>query len=297
MLRTRYLAFTLLLWCFTCVVDGQQVARNKAALHQPEVLALPGPHYATKTLECGGQVVVFEETTDKEERRQLETGSVVWDGAVVLANYLMRLFAAQYHNESAKECDLTPLLFGALHNANNSNNNNMSRVMNVLELGAGTGVLSACLLRMFATRPVDAHVYVSDRSALLPQLQRTLRSNVPTLSSTSSPAYTVLAIDWTDPVKPLLPPLDLLIASDVLWLETLVAPFVETLCHYATAQTDILIAHQTRSHRLDRLIESLIAPHFDYHIVFSTREYASLRRTRHESHIHIWHLKRHRVTI
>jgi hypothetical protein len=137
---------------------------------------------------------------------------------------------------------------------------------------------------MFATRPVDAHVYVSDRSALLPQLQRTLRSNVPTLSSTSSPAYTVLAIDWTDPVKPLLPPLDLLIASDVLWLETLVAPFVETLCHYATAQTDILIAHQTRSHRLDRLIESLIAPHFDYHIVtsfsFTQSHTHSLIRTR-----------------
>jgi hypothetical protein len=125
--------------------------------------------------------------------------------------------------------------------------------------------LSCCLLHPFSSRQIKSHFIVSDRDVVLSQLHHTFHINVHSNLSTSS--YTVLAIDWMSPIKPTLPPIDILIASDVLWLESLVEPFVETLLHYTTEQADILVAHQTRTHRIDQLFHSLIRPQFSTHVV------------------------------
>jgi hypothetical protein len=61
------------------------------------------------------------------------SGSVVWDGAIVMAKYFVKLFDKQCNNETENHWISSQL---NCYNYN-YNNNNKSKVLIILELGAG----------------------------------------------------------------------------------------------------------------------------------------------------------------
>jgi predicted nicotinamide N-methyase len=91
------------------------------------------------------------------------TGTCVWDGAVVLASYLR-----QEHVWAALQRRL-----GSLYT--------------VLELGAGTGLVSACFAAPGSPLPTSARLVATDLPPLLPLLSRNVRAY---------PSVAVAALRW-----------------------------------------------------------------------------------------------------
>lgn len=74
------------------------------------------------------------------------------------------------------------------------------------------------------------------------------------------------ALDWLHAVRdvaqlPSMPP-SLVLAADVVWVESLVAPLVAALDALCGPRTVLLLAHQSRSHRSDNLLWGLLDPLF-----------------------------------
>ena len=121
-----------------------------------------------------------------------------------------------------------------------------------VELGAGTGLLgvaAACVLRHSGL----ASLLLTDVAAVVPDLEANVALNAPLLAGV---AVRACALDWTQartqvPALQLSAPVDLLLAADVVWVEHLVQPLVDTMQLLATDRTLILFAHQTRSQRID----------------------------------------------
>ena len=122
----------------------------------------------------------------------------------------------------------------------------------VLELGAGTGVVGVTAGKLHAKR-----VVVTDLKYTHENLWRNIRRNH------LEGIIDVLELDWTRLPKRLDAHFDLIVASDVVWIESLIEPLVQTFdfCLKQFPDTPILLAHQTRSESADRLFESSLADH------------------------------------
>ena len=116
---------------------------------------------------------------------------------------------------------------------------------------------------MAAAAALGLPVTLTDLPDALPALTR----NVDLQPSQLRDLATVAPCDWNlslDIQSPLLaPPWHLIIASDCVWLEHLVEPFVTTLERLITDRsnadrTRVLISHQTRSSRVDELFFGLL---------------------------------------
>lgn len=99
----------------------------------------------------------------------------------------------------------------------------------ILELGAGTGVLSTLL------GPLCTRYIATDQAAALPLL----RKNAPS-------AITVEELDWCSPGRPT-ESFDLILAVDCIFNEALVQSLVDTLSAYAATTTAVLIVMELRS--------------------------------------------------
>jgi Lysine methyltransferase len=132
------------------------------------------------------------------------TGFQIWDGAVWLTRYL----------------EQNPALL-----------RNHPRV---LELGAGCGVvgISAALLGA-------PHVLLTDLPELLPLLQSNIDRNRAMLRG----EVACRPCDWTQPLPLDLPPVDLILVADCVWMEHLVAPLLHTLRQL----TDLTTMHPNTS--------------------------------------------------
>ncbi|KAI0694444.1 putative methyltransferase-domain-containing protein [Cytidiella melzeri] len=85
----------------------------------------------------------------------------------------------------------------------------------ILELGAGTGLLSIAAAKLCKQTSTAAEVVATDYHA---QVLDNLRSNVDTNLDSSSP-ITVVSLDWQNPVynAPLHEPFDIILAADVIY--------------------------------------------------------------------------------
>lgn len=151
---------------------------------------------------------------------QLGTGLNVWDGAVVLAKHLEARRAHQ--------------LPGA----------------RVLELGAGPGVAG------LAAAALGASVTLTDLPYVLPNLREAVALNTHLRGPLA-----VAELDWFAPQAMAGGGgFDLVLGSDVVWVEELIPPLVNTLALLLRQRPgcEALLAHQTRSRRGDALLTRLL---------------------------------------
>lgn len=157
-------------------------------------------------LSIGNRIIKIKE----QEKAELGTGLVSWDGAVVLAKYLEKNF---------------DLVNGKL----------------VLELGAGTGIagLAAWLLGAGEVSLTDLPYTIDN---LHVNIQATREANEFPFSMHNIVAH---KLDWTDPrTYPAQGQYDVLLGADIVWLEHLVDPLVRTIAHIIGSEGIMLLAHQ-----------------------------------------------------
>lgn len=138
-----------------------------------------------------------------------DTGCAIWDAAVLLARYL----------------DRHPSLVAGKH---------------VVELGAGLGLCGIVCSLLGAE-----HVHLTDLDYILDTAISNAKQNRVGARTTTCP------LDWFEPEKADLPwsSIGLLIASDTIWLDQLVEPFVRTLQFALTSNPSltIILSNQRRS--------------------------------------------------
>jgi predicted nicotinamide N-methyase len=151
----------------------------------------------------------------------LGTGLTAWDGSIVLAKLLE-------HSGAVRP--------GAA----------------VLELGAGTGLVSIACAALGARR-----VWLTDLEYALGNAALNVARN----AAYAGHVCTCLELDWVAPARGLAAlageQIDLAVAADVIWVPELVAPFVSALravCIAHPELREVLLAHQTRALRTDELL-------------------------------------------
>ncbi|DAZ99866.1 TPA: hypothetical protein N0F65_008609 [Lagenidium giganteum] len=165
------------------------------------------------------------------------TGLTTWDGSVILAKYLEHTRAKDFEDKR------------------------------VVELGAGTGLvgLSVALLGAREVLLTDL-AYTMDNLAT--NIAETLRHVDP------KPNVHAQVLDWFQPPSQGLGKIDWILASDVVWVEELIVPLVDTMHtlvrNSGSSSTRILMSHQYRSTTTDTklftelerrgFVKSLIAP-------------------------------------
>jgi len=132
------------------------------------------------------------------------------------------------------------------------------RFSHILALGSGTGFAGLSAAAIFES----ADVCLTDLEEALDSLLANCDRN-PLLKE----RVRVAKCDWHKPPPDLLQgPFDCIICADCIWLEELVEPFVKAL-EVATdfnPGATILIAYQSRSTRVDRLLFNLLDTNFKY---------------------------------
>eukprot|EP00466_Bigelowiella_natans_P012985 jgi/Bigna1/72454/fgenesh1_pg.20_\ len=159
------------------------------------------------------------------------TGLVIWDGSVVLGKYLEHSFQKNEEIKGSK----------------------------ILELGSGTGLVAisaACL---------GAEVWATDLEYSLKNLRINARRNSDAIKNAGGTLH-VEELDWKNPKKSAknipFADLDFVVASDVIWVEWLIQPLVQTLDYILSSskrrketnhkrETCIILSHQTRSKASD----------------------------------------------
>jgi hypothetical protein len=138
----------------------------------------------------------------------LGTGLVSWDGAVALAKYFEKF----------------PELLSSKR---------------VLELGSGTGIvgIAAHFLGAGSVRLTD-----------LPYAMENLNTNLGLNRLGSETRVSAQILDWKDPRSfPSAEDVDIIVGADIVWLEELVPPLVQTLVSCSEHRTIVYLAHQVLS--------------------------------------------------
>jgi len=151
------------------------------------------------------------------------TGFRVWDAGIVMSKYFEHLHSQQKTFIKKK----------------------------VLELGCGSGIggLSFALL--------GHDVFLTDQPEIQSRTQKNIMSNATAISQAGGHA-TFQVLDWNlvDRMHGLGPgnefgTFDIVIASDVIWANSFIKPFLKTLQKVTTETTKIYMGHKTRSEEID----------------------------------------------
>eukprot|EP01138_Halocafeteria_seosinensis_P014404 gb/GECG01014705.1/.p1 GENE.gb/GECG01014705.1/~~gb/GECG01014705.1/.p1 ORF type:complete len:300 (+),score=27.99 gb/GECG01014705.1/:1-900(+) len=150
----------------------------------------------------------------------------------------------------------------------------------VLELGAGTGIVGLAASALGAKQTL-----ITDLDYALDNLESNIAKNKGLLKGEVSS----LELDWSKPFP--IPGIDVILAADVVWVEELIRPLVNTLvvltneaveigfdgedskhvdhewCESVTGVSGIgpliLLSHQTRTRSADNLLFDLLSEHFN----------------------------------
>lgn len=226
---------------------------------EEERLAISGRLFDTKDglLINGRHITINEKIHDlhydsSSVKSQEGTGVSTWDGSIVLSKYLEK-------------------------------NPQLVQGKSCLELGAGTGVAGMASAALGASK-----VLITDLEYTLMNLVFNVQSSFQDMSSSavsSTEFYFskedivsdnhknyiigIQRLDWKDKSTYVYEqgPWEVIIGSDVVWLEDLVPSLVQTIHAHANVGTTILIAHQTRSLRADELLMKELGKYFDVNIV------------------------------
>jgi archaellin len=221
----------------------QQQKQQQNQSSSSSLLALPWKEFGSINLSDGSFRIDNKPLRIEEvSNTGLGTGLNVWDGSIVLSKYL----------ESHKD---------------------LVNQKNVLEVGSGTGVVGIVAAILGATK-----VILTDLDYSIDNLQNNITLNKDVIGSSNSDNATIVdspvdakVLDWFHPeacqiwagddeeYRSWIP--DIILASDVVWIESLVIPLVQTLhyicCKDASHQRKsplILMSYQCRS----KVVESIL---------------------------------------
>ncbi|ORX79702.1 S-adenosyl-L-methionine-dependent methyltransferase [Basidiobolus meristosporus CBS 931.73] len=172
----------------------------------------PDETRANRFLVNGVPVYLEESGREDVEEHTKRTAFTVWDCSLVLAKYL---------EKQKNSLDLDS--------------------KRVLELGSGKGIVGISSALLGAKE-----VLLTDVSEVVSNLEKTVALNK--LTST----VRVKELDWTDrSLVSSFEKYDLIVAADVVWVDWLIEPLVETIFELSTPDTTILLGHLSRSSRGD----------------------------------------------
>ncbi|XP_052206599.1 uncharacterized protein LOC127810985 [Diospyros lotus] len=190
----------------------------------------------------------------QQDNGTMHVGTTVWPCSLVLVKFVERWFsAAQPSNPYAALLDF--------------------RNKRAVELGAGCGA-AAMGLHLLGLH----NVVVTDIAPVMPALKHNLKRNKPVLGKTLKTAQ----LYWSNPdqIKSLNPPFDLVIATDVVYIESSVAPLISAMEALVADSGAVLLGYQLRSpeaHRLfwelcDRVFDADKVPHEHLHPDYAYEE-------------------------
>lgn len=189
----------------------------------PPLLLLTGKQFPLDL--AGGELTIHGQPVLINEKHNtgLGTGTVVWDGSVLLAKYL----EARYSTMAG---------------------------MKVVEVGCGPGVAG------IAAAVLGAEVTLTDLEYALPNLQATVQLNSH-LYKSEVKVGELDWFQPTKSTIPGLLTSNLIIGADVVWVEELIPPLASTLAYLSHGEVPVVLAHQTRSTRGDELLFSELRSH------------------------------------
>ncbi|CAD6980359.1 unnamed protein product [Tilletia controversa] len=136
----------------------------------------------------------------------------------------------------------------------------------VLELGAGTGLLGLLCARM----GVGGTVWITDQDAMMALMQRNLELNEEVAraedgSGTGLPSPCVVKeLNWGEPIPEDVPSKpEVLLLADCVYLEIAFQPLVDTMVELSTPSTEILFCYQKRR-KADKRFFALLKRHFHF---------------------------------
>jgi predicted nicotinamide N-methyase len=110
----------------------------------------------------------------------------------------------------------------------------------VLELGAGRGIAG------IAAGILGAECTITDLYPVIPCIDKSISLN-------RLPKVCALPLDWTEPVD-LHTEFDYIIAADVIWVQELIEPLIDTIDELFQPKTIMYLCHQTRSTIADDIL-------------------------------------------
>ncbi|PON44441.1 Lysine methyltransferase, partial [Parasponia andersonii] len=142
-----------------------------------------------------------------------------------------------------------------------------------VELGAGCGAAGMGLYLLGLT-----DVVLTDIAPVMPALKRNLKINKPVLAKTLK--HSVLYWNNADQIKSLKPPYDVVLATDVVYIEESVGPLISAMEALVAEEGVVLLGYQLRSpeaHKLfwemsERVFEIEKVPHDDLHPEYAYEE-------------------------
>ena len=204
--------------CCELMWRRRDVASATVSARNNEQLALPGRAFAAlEALDVGGRPLPLPTAAAVGGGHAAATAATTWDGSVALAMFLAR----------APE-----LVLGK----------------RVVELGSGTAALPGLAAALLGAASVE----LTDQATALPELAARAAALAPGVAA-------VAEVDWTRglPDAVAAAGVDVVLASDTVWLDHLVAPFadcVAALLRRPGGHAVLYLAHQTRSAAVDELL-------------------------------------------
>jgi len=171
-------------------------------------------------------------TVDPPDSAKLATGLRIWDGGIVLAKYL------EYYAPKMAQRLQRPKLRG-------------------IELGSGTGVAG------FGLAFLGHHVLLTDIGAeQASATQGNIAQNLPTMAATGGSAQ-YAHLDWRQlPERNQYGRFDLVLASDVIWHESLVEPFLQAVSWVTSGPgaEEVILSHKARDQESIDLFHKMLRP-------------------------------------
>ncbi|XP_059659799.1 uncharacterized protein LOC132306430 [Cornus florida] len=178
----------------------------------------------------------------QQDNGSMHVGTTVWPCSLVLVK-----FAERWHPLTCAAPSPNPNPYASLLDFRNKR---------AIELGAGCGA-AAMGLHLLGLNDV----VLTDIAPVMPALKRNLKRNKPVLGK----ALKTAQLYWTNPdhIKALGPPFDLVIATDVVYIEETVGPLISAMEALVRDTGVVLLGYQLRSPEAHGLFWELVGRVFD----------------------------------
>ncbi|XP_034700809.1 uncharacterized protein LOC117925822 [Vitis riparia] len=195
-----------------------------------------------------------------QDNGSMHVGTSVWPCSLVLVK-----FAERWSPLTSSSSSSTPNPYAHLLDFSNKR---------AVELGCGCGLASMGLFLLGLN-----DVVLTDIAPVMPALKHNLKRNKPSLHNKT---LKTAQLYWTNPaqINALKPPFDVVIATDVVYIEESVASLLAAMEALVSDNGVVLLGYQLRSPEADRLFWDLCArvfaiekiPHEDLHPEYAYEE-------------------------